>query len=71
METLKNLLNLILKDSSSENALGNLFGKKGLLSRVAPELFNALSKRLDIELRNALSHYTFTEEGAFHLLSQL
>jgi hypothetical protein len=65
METFKNLLNLILKDSSSENTLGNLFHKKGILYSNAPEIVNAIAKRLDIDLRNALSHYTFTEEGPF------
>ena len=61
MEIFKNLLNLILIDSSSENTLGHLFGKNGIISNQAIEV----SKRLDIELRNALSHYTFIEEGAF------
>ncbi len=65
METFKNLLNLVLKDSSIKNTLGKLFGKKGLLMTNAPEPCNALSKRLDIDLRNALSHYTFIEEGQF------
>jgi hypothetical protein len=65
IETFKNYLNLILKDSTSDYTLGKLFGKNGLLSKSAPELTNNLSNRLDIELRNAFSHYTFIEEGPY------
>jgi hypothetical protein len=61
MEMLKNFFNLILENSSSENTLGHLFGKNGLLTQNS----KAISKRLDIDLRNALSHYTFIEEGPF------
>lgn len=64
MEIFKNLLNLILKDSSSKNTLGHLFGKNRLLTNNIKE-GKVVSERLDIELRNALSHYTFTEEGAY------
>jgi hypothetical protein len=61
MEMLKNFFNLILKNSSSEYTLGRLFCKNGLLTQHS----QTVSKRVDVELRNALSHYTFTEKGLF------
>ena len=64
MEIFKNFLNLILKDSSSANTLGYLFGKNGILTKQT-KAGSEVSKRLDIDLRNALSHYTFAEKGAF------
>jgi hypothetical protein len=63
IEAFKNLFNLILKDSSSEYTLGRLFGRKGILTKGARIQSALVSKRLDIELRNALSHYTFIEKG--------
>jgi hypothetical protein len=62
MEIFKNLFNLILRESSSSNTLGHLFGNKGILCNSIIE-GKTVAQRLDIELRNALSHYTFTEEG--------
>jgi len=70
METFKNFINLILKDSANLT-LGHLFGKKGCLTnlyaqkRIVAERHEGkiVAKRLDIQLRNAFSHYTFTEEG--------
>lgn len=59
IEAVKNLTNLVLKNSSSDYTLGRLFGKDGIITKQSC----AVSKRLDIGLRNALSHYTFLEEG--------
>jgi hypothetical protein len=63
MEAFKNLLNLILKDSSSDYTLGRLFRENGILTKNARVQCALVSKRLDIELRNAFSHYTFIEKG--------
>lgn len=60
IEIFKNLFNLILKDSSSKFTIGYLFGKEGLLTKHS----DAIANRLNIELRNAFSHYTFTEKGS-------
>jgi len=70
MEIFKNFINLILKDSC-ESTLGYLFGKGGVLTNIIVEgkivsqrpEGRAIASRLDIQLRNAFSHFTFTEEG--------
>jgi hypothetical protein len=70
MEIFKNFINLILKDSC-ESTLGYLFGKRGVLTNIIVEgkivsqrpEGRAIASRLDIQLRNAFSHFTFTEEG--------
>ena len=66
METFKNFLLLILNGSSSHDTLGSLFGKDGLLLKQTKETDEAkkVSARLDINLRNSLTHFAFKEDGA-------
>jgi hypothetical protein len=62
MEMIKNLFSFILKDSSSADTLGSLFGKKGIACSHGGRL---VAQRLDVKLRNALSHFTFNEDGKY------
>jgi len=66
METFKNFLTFILKDVCPTKTLGNLFKENGTLVQLTLENGEAkrISRRLDIDLRNSLAHFTFREEGA-------
>jgi hypothetical protein len=65
METFKNFLLLVLDGSSSHDTLGSLFGKDGTLIKQTKETGEAkrVSERLDICLRNSLSHFAFKQDG--------
>lgn len=65
-EMFKNFFTFILKNVKPTATLGNLFGKEGTLAKQTLENGEArkISKRLDIELRNSLAHFTFREVGA-------
>lgn len=66
IETFKNFLMLVLKNISPKATLGDLFDENsGKLIKATKESGEAekISRRLDIRLRNSLSHFTFREEG--------
>jgi hypothetical protein len=66
-EAFKNFLTFILKKVSPKSTLGDLLGgNEGILVKQTRDNGEAekISKRLDINLRNSLAHFTFREEEA-------
>lgn len=69
VEMFKNFLIFVLRDIKPTETLGSLFstkrGKLGLLIRQTKDTGEAMkvAKRLDINLRNALAHFMFREDG--------
>jgi hypothetical protein len=65
MEMFKTLLTFVLKNVCPTKTLGTLFAKNGILVEKTLQNGEAqkISKRLDIDLRNSLAHFTFREEG--------
>jgi len=62
-EMFKNFLTFILKDVDPKKPLGKLFKELVKLTQETGEAEN-IAKRLDIDLRNSLAHFTFREDGS-------